>query len=1225
MIKSIITIIFGFLLSVLFIFSDITPAQAATQTIIFDDKSGQDVNLTGQYPTGVINWGSTHWYLSGPWGLFTTKSVSFRKQSQTSGVFTFINSRRVVSFQAYNGGTVASTVTIACSGNTTKSQSVPVGQLVTITTGWLNLCTTVTMTSSNGWNTNFDNIVIDNTPGDTTPPTVSITAPTEGATVTGSTVVSANASDAVGIAGVQFKLDGNNLGSEDTTSPYSVSWDTVSTTNGNHILIALARDTANNQTTSTAVNVTVNNPPVITIIQPVEGASITGTTVNVVYTVSGDLTSADHAHLYLDNWERQKDVDFDGAYTFENVPVGTHTLRMKIAAADHTELSQEDVVTFATTAPDTEPPVVSISSPVNEATVSGTITITAGVTDNTAVAGVQFKVDGLNQGAEDTTAPYSVSWNTTSVANGNHIITAVARDTSSNSSTSTPVNVTVNNIDARATVGEWSPVMNWPHVAIHTTLMQNGKVLMWDGWGGFDGQSYLWDPATNTFTNAILEQNLYFCAGHTQLADGRVLAMGGHNNGSLGNNRSTVFSLVTNSWFNLPNIAYSRWYPSSTRLSDGRVLVIGGLAGSNWAQYPEIFNPENNTWSTLTTTGNYSSENDDEYPLSFRLPDGRIYSMAATPGRSYMLDVTGAAVTPSAVLPRKLGSAAQYRPGKVLYTGGGVTKASGATSLTGASVIDFNSPTPAWSNVPSMQNPRYEHNLTTAADGKVYAVGGASVVSQETNNGTLSLEMFDPDSETWSTMASMTDKRMYHSTSLLMPDGRILSAGGGRLGVGPNVLSAQLYSPGYLFKGSRPVISNAPSNTEYGQTITVDSSQAQSIQKISFIPLGSNTHTLDMNQTFIELNFNKAGNTLEVQMPTNKNIAVIGDYMLFIIDGNGVPSVAKIISLKNVVDITAPVVSLTEPAAEATVSGTIPVSATATDNIEVSSVQFKVDGNNIGNPDTSAPYSINWDTTSISNGPHTLNAQASDSSTNTSTSSPVNITVDNPVDSTPPVISAVTSTNISTTGATIIWSTDENGDSQVEYGTDTNYGSSTTLVSTLVTSHSQALSGLSVNTLYHYRVKSKDASGNLATSNDFTFTTAAFNPQTIDFNNATGQDVVFEGQYPSGVIDWGTNIWFLSSPWGQFTTKSISFNGSGETSGAFTLMVPKTPVSVQAYNGGTVASTVTLACTGNTTKSQSVSVNSLVTITTDWTNPCSTVTVTSSNGWNTNFDNLIIQ
>src|SRR5204862_447978 len=141
-------------------------------------------------------------------------------------------------------------------------------------------------------------------------------------TVSGTTSLSAAASDNVGVVGVQFKLDGANLGAEDTSSPYSVNWDTTTASNGSHSLAAVARDAAGNQTTSAAVTVTVNNVP-----------------------------------------------------------------------------------------PDTTPPTVSISSPGAGATVSGTTTVSAAASDNVGVVGVQFKLDGANLGAEDTSSPYSISWN----------------------------------------------------------------------------------------------------------------------------------------------------------------------------------------------------------------------------------------------------------------------------------------------------------------------------------------------------------------------------------------------------------------------------------------------------------------------------------------------------------------------------------------------------------------------------------------------------------------------------------------------------------------------------------------------------------------------------------------------------------------------------------------------------------------------------------------------
>src|SRR5439155_511657 len=121
-------------------------------------------------------------------------------------------------------------------------------------------------------------------PADTTPPAVSITAPANGATVSGTITVSATASDNVGVAGVQFKLDGANLGAQDTTAPYSVSWNSTASTNGSHTLTAVARDAAGNSATSAAVTVTVNNttadttPPTVSVTSPANGSTVSATT-----------------------------------------------------------------------------------------------------------------------------------------------------------------------------------------------------------------------------------------------------------------------------------------------------------------------------------------------------------------------------------------------------------------------------------------------------------------------------------------------------------------------------------------------------------------------------------------------------------------------------------------------------------------------------------------------------------------------------------------------------------------------------------------------------------------------------------------------------------------------------------------------------------------------------------------------------------------------------------
>jgi hypothetical protein len=138
-----------------------TPTPGATQTVTFDDLAGQDVALNGQYPTGLIDWGSGVWYLSSPYGQFPTKSVSFSGPGITSGTFTFLTPRRLVSIDAYDGGTSNTLVTVSCAGQPSVSFGLAANsQPSTVPTNWTGTCTSVTITSSNSWDTNFDNLTI---------------------------------------------------------------------------------------------------------------------------------------------------------------------------------------------------------------------------------------------------------------------------------------------------------------------------------------------------------------------------------------------------------------------------------------------------------------------------------------------------------------------------------------------------------------------------------------------------------------------------------------------------------------------------------------------------------------------------------------------------------------------------------------------------------------------------------------------------------------------------------------------------------------------------------------------------------------------------------------------------------------------------------------------------------------------------------------------------------
>ncbi len=190
-------------------------------------------------------------------------------------------------------------------------------------------------------------------------------------------------------------------------------------------------------------------------------------------------------------------------------------------------------------------------------------------------------------------------------------------------------------------------------------------------------------------------------------------------------------------------------------------------------------------------------------------------------------------------------------------------------------------------------------------------------------------------------------------------------------------------------------------------------------------------------------------------------------------------------------DGTAPSVSITSPASGASVSGTITVSADASDPAGIASVRLQLDGRNLGPALTAAPYSYTWDTAAATAGSHTLTAVATDSAGQSSTSRPVSITVQSAAASGAPKITALTANAISSSGATITWSTDQASSSQVVYGTSSAYGSYSPKLSTLATSHTVVLTGLTAGTTYHYEAQSTNSSGAEGVSSDATFTTAA--------------------------------------------------------------------------------------------------------------------------------------
>lgn len=203
---------------------------------------------------------------------------------------------------------------------------------------------------------------------------------------------------------------------------------------------------------------------------------------------------------------------------------------------------------------------------------------------------------------------------------------------------------------------------------------------------------------------------------------------------------------------------------------------------------------------------------------------------------------------------------------------------------------------------------RRQHNATLLPDGTVLVTGGtegAGFDNLDPGQPIHTPELWDPSSGTWAQMAPEEIDRCYHSTAVLLPDGRILSGGGGEYAPQNGIsnppinthANAQLFSPSYLFKGARPIITKAPAKVAYGEAFEVETPAPSEISRVSWIRLPSVTHSFDQNQRINSLNFQRGAKQVTVTAPANGNICPPGHYMLFLLNQNKVPSIAAIIQI----------------------------------------------------------------------------------------------------------------------------------------------------------------------------------------------------------------------------------------------------------------------------------------------------------------------------------------
>lgn len=284
---------------------------------------------------------------------------------------------------------------------------------------------------------------------DTTPPTATVTAPSNGAYVAGTTFpITGTASDDRGVFGMQFKVDGQNFGSEWVLhpGPLTLYWNTVAAGNGSHTLELVARDWSSNTTTSPTVTVTVDNTPPAGawVTAPFDGQHVRGSGVTirgaasdnygvagVRYTLDGgplspEYTTFPYSHLWNTSFTAQ----------------GPHTLR---AVARDLASNTTTSLPITVIVDNTAPTAVAVTSPSNGAMVSGIVTVYGTASDNIGVSGVQFLLNNAPLGGFTKIAPYSTVWNTTLWPSGSYTLKVEARDSAGNTTTSPAVTVTVNN------------------------------------------------------------------------------------------------------------------------------------------------------------------------------------------------------------------------------------------------------------------------------------------------------------------------------------------------------------------------------------------------------------------------------------------------------------------------------------------------------------------------------------------------------------------------------------------------------------------------------------------------------------------------------------------------------------------------------------------------------------------------------------------------------------
>ncbi len=476
-------------------------------------------------------------------------------------------------------------------------------------------------------------------------------------------------------------------------------------------------------------------------------------------------------------------------------------------------------------------------------------------------------------------------------------------------------------LDDAATKGVWRLLPDYiPVLAVHAALLHTSDVLFFSGSSNNEQQatgpfrSAVWHVGSNTFTLPPTPID-FFCAGQSFLLDGRLLVAGGTKEYDVGHpffglRDAFVFDPSTQAWGRINDMSGGRWYPTLLTFSDGRVLAMSGLGEHGETPNPDLevyMDPVG--WTTLPAA---LSRAWPLYAHLVLLQDGRVFYSGGQYGDTFgqlpcVIDFTTNLVRDIQGLTdidmRNQAASVLLPPAqdqRVMITGGGMFEGLGQPhqpmpATDNVNIVDLLSAHPVYQVASSLHTGRMHHNAVLLPDHTVLVCGG-SRMNESRDEATLAAEIYEPSTDTWSLAAIAQVPRLYHSVALLLPDGRVVTAGSNPERRDEE-LRLELYYPPYLFKGSRPVIAQAPTTAAYGGTIPIRTAQAASIRSISLIRPRATTHTCDTEQRLVTLEFQRANDLLTAKIPSEPNLAPRGWYMLFLLNLQGVPSVATWIHL----------------------------------------------------------------------------------------------------------------------------------------------------------------------------------------------------------------------------------------------------------------------------------------------------------------------------------------